>query len=92
MTIHRQIFGKKYPGGGQKIQEVRGPEGKSTAKASGSGTKKVAAVILKQSRKTEELAEEAMVSRTKEKEVERGPKRNAPQQKLEVKVRQKVRK
>ena len=59
-TIHQQIFGKKYPGGGQKIQDVRGPEGKSTAKASGSGTKKVAAVILKRSQKTEEMLEKAV--------------------------------
>ena len=26
-TIHRQIYGKKYPGGGQKLQDLRGPEG-----------------------------------------------------------------
>ena len=56
-TIHRQIFGKKYPGGGQKLQDIRGSEGKSIAKALGSGTKKVAAVILKRSQKTEELLE-----------------------------------
>ena len=59
-TIHRQIFGKKYPGGGQKIQDIRGPEGKSIAKASGSGTKKVAAVILKRSQATEELLEQTV--------------------------------
>ena len=52
-TIHRQIWGKKYPGGGQKIQDTRGPEGK----ASGSGSKQVAAVILKQSEATEALIE-----------------------------------
>ena len=33
-TIHRQISGKKYPGGGQKLQDIRGPEGKLTAKES----------------------------------------------------------
>ena len=57
-TIHRQIYGKKYPGGGQKLQDLRGPEAKSTAKASGSGKKKVAVVILKRSQKTEELVEQ----------------------------------
>ena len=58
--IHRQIWGKKYPGGGQKLQDLRGPEAKSTAKASGSGTKKVAAVILKRSQKTEELLQQTV--------------------------------
>ena len=48
-TIHRQIWGKKYPGGGQK--DTRGPE------ASGSGLKRVAAVILKKSEATEALIE-----------------------------------
>ena len=50
-TIHRQIWGKKYPGGGQKVQDTR------EAKASGSGSKRVAAVILKQSETTEALIE-----------------------------------
>ena len=49
-TIHRQIWGKKYPGGGQKV-DTRGPE------ASGSGTKRLAAVILKRSEATEALIE-----------------------------------
>ena len=49
-TIHRQIWGKKYPGGGQKV-DTRGPE------ASGSGSKRVAAVILKRSEATEALIE-----------------------------------
>ena len=52
-TIHRQIWGKRYPGGGQKIQDTRGPKGK----ASGSGSKQVAAVILKRSEATEALIE-----------------------------------
>ena len=46
-TIHRQIYGKKYPGGGQKLEKMREVDSRSCAKASGSGTKKVAAVILK---------------------------------------------
>ena len=56
-TIHRQIWGKKYTGGGQKLENVR--EGKSKAKASssGSGVKKVAAVIIKRSVETDKLAE-----------------------------------
>ena len=57
-TIHRQIWGKKYPGGGQKLENVC--EAKSSAKASGSGTKKVAAVILKRSQKTEELLQQTV--------------------------------
>ena len=48
-TIHRQIWGKKYPGGGQKV-DTRG-------EASGSGLKRVAAVILKRSDVTEALIE-----------------------------------
>ena len=47
-TIHRQIWGKKYPGGGQK--DTRG-------EASGSRLKQVAAVILKRSDATEALIE-----------------------------------
>ena len=52
-TIHRQIWGKKYTGGGQKLENVR--EGKS--KTSTSGTKKVAAVIIKRKVETDKLAE-----------------------------------
>ena len=48
-TIHRQIWGKKYPGGGQKV-DTRG-------EASGSGMKRIAAVILKRSEATEALIE-----------------------------------
>ena len=55
-TIHRQIWGKKYTGGGQKLENVR--EGKSKAKALSSGVKKVAAVIIKRSVETDKLAEE----------------------------------
>ena len=66
-TIHRQIWGKKYPGGGQKLEKVREP--KATAKASGSGLamKKVAAVIIKRSVETEKLAEECTVEVAKDK-------------------------
>ena len=55
-TIHRQIWGKKYPGGGQKILDRGGPQGK----ASGSGPKRVAAVILKRSEATEALIEKTV--------------------------------
>ena len=48
-TIHRQIWGKKYPGGGQKV-DTRG-------EASGSGMKRIAAVILKRSDATEALVQ-----------------------------------
>ena len=56
-TIHRQIWGKKYTGGGQKFERKRQP----AVKASGSGVerKKVAAVIIKRSAETEKLVEVA---------------------------------
>ena len=44
-TIHRQIFGKKYPGGGQTLEQLR-KEDKKVA-ASGSGTEKVAVIFKK---------------------------------------------
>ena len=64
-TIHRQIWGKKYPGGSQKLENVREP--KTTAKASGSGSamKKVAAVIIKRNVEMEKLAEEHTVETAK---------------------------
>ena len=43
-TIHRQLFGKKYPGGGQMLEKLRSQDRK--VKATGSGQRKVA-VILK---------------------------------------------
>ena len=43
-TIHRQLFGKKYPGGGQTLEKLRSQDRK--VKATGSGQRKVA-VILK---------------------------------------------
>ena len=43
-TIHRQIYGKKYPGGGQTLEKLRESDTK-TEKASRSG--KIAAVIYK---------------------------------------------
>ena len=45
-TIHRQLFGKKYPGGGQTLQKLRSQDRK--VEATGSGQKKVA-IILKRS-------------------------------------------
>ena len=59
-TIHRQIWGKKYPGGGQKTQSIRRPEGK----ASVSGSTKVAAVIIKRSETTEALLEKTVEAET----------------------------
>ena len=47
MTIHRQIYGKKYPGGGQTLEKLRKEDKK--VEASGSGTTKIA-VILKKSK------------------------------------------
>ena len=44
-TIHRQLFGKKYPGGGQTLAQLR-KEDKKVA-ASGSGTQKVAVIFKK---------------------------------------------
>ena len=46
-TLHRQIYGKKYPGGGQKLEKMREIEG-----VSASGFEKVAAVILKKPKET----------------------------------------
>ena len=44
-TIHRQLFGKKYPGGGQTLAQLR-KEDKKIA-ASGSGTQKIAVKFKK---------------------------------------------
>ena len=44
-TIHRQIFGKKYPGGGQTLEQLR-KEDKKVA-VSGSGTQKIAVIFKK---------------------------------------------
>ena len=46
-TIHRQIYGKKYPGGGQTLEKLRKEDKK--VEVSGSGTTKIA-VILKKSK------------------------------------------
>ena len=34
-TIHQQIWGKKYPGGGQKLQDFRGHEASDDSKGLG---------------------------------------------------------
>ena len=47
-TIHRQIYGKKYPGGGQTLEKLRKEDKK--VEATGSGTRKIA-VIFKKSKK-----------------------------------------
>ena len=52
-TIHCQIYGKKYPGGGQTLEKLRKDDKK--VEASGSGTTKIA-VIFKKS-KTDAEAE-----------------------------------
>ena len=44
-TIHRQIYGKKYPGGGQTLEKLRKSDTK--AEASGSGTEKIAVIFKK---------------------------------------------
>ena len=44
-TIHRQIFGKKYPGGGQTLEKLRKEDKK--VEASGSGTQKIAVIFKK---------------------------------------------
>ena len=56
--IHRQIYGKKYPGGGQKLEKLQEIDSRTSAKASGSGAKRVAAVILKKTKVTEEAAKQ----------------------------------
>ena len=48
-TIHRQIFGKKYPGGGQTLEKLQEEDKK--VEATGSGTRKIA-VILKKAKTT----------------------------------------
>ena len=49
-TIHRQIYGKKYPGGGQTLEKLRKEDKK--VEASGSGTTTKIAVILKKAKAT----------------------------------------
>ena len=44
-TIHRQIYGKKYPGGGQTLEKLR--KGDKKVEASGSGTTKIAVILKK---------------------------------------------
>ena len=51
-TLHRQIWGKKYPGGGQKVD--------TCGVTSGSGLKRVAPVILRRSDVMETLIDETV--------------------------------
>ena len=44
-TIHRQLFGKKYPGGGQTLEKLRMEDKK--VEATGSGKRKVAVILEK---------------------------------------------
>ena len=45
MMIHRQLFGKKYPGGGQTLEKLRREDKK--VEATGSGTRKIAVILKK---------------------------------------------
>ena len=44
-TIHHQIYGKKYPGGGQTLEKLR--KGDKKVEALGSGTTKIAVIFKK---------------------------------------------
>ena len=44
-TIHRQLFGKKYPGGGQTLEKLRRQDRK--VEATGSGPRKIAVILEK---------------------------------------------
>ena len=44
-TIHRQLFGKKYPGGGQTLEKLRSQDRK--VEATGSGQRKIAVILKK---------------------------------------------
>ena len=50
-TIHRQIYGKKYPGGGQTLEKLRKDDKK--VEASSSGTTKIAVILKKSKMDTE---------------------------------------
>ena len=50
-TIHRQIYGKKYPGGGQTLEKLRKEDKK--VEVSGSGTTKIAVILKKSKTDTE---------------------------------------
>ena len=43
--IHRQLFGKKYPGGGQTLEKLRREDKK--VEVTGSGTRKIAVILKK---------------------------------------------
>ena len=51
-TIHRQLFGKKYPGGGQTLEKLRRQDRK--VEATGLGQRKVAIILKKTKTITEE--------------------------------------
>ena len=51
-TIHRQLFGKKYPCGGQTLEKLRREDRK--VEATGSGKQKVAVILKKEKTTTEE--------------------------------------
>ena len=51
MTIHRQIYSKKYPGRGQTLEKLRKEDKK--VEASGSGTTKIAVILKKSKTDTE---------------------------------------
>ena len=62
-TIHRQLFGKKYPGGGQTLEQLRSQDRKG--EATGSGQRKVA-VILRRIDTEKELTTKKTKTTTKE--------------------------
>ena len=51
-TIHRQLFGKKYPGGGQTLEKLRSQDRK--VEATGSGPRKIAVILKKLKTVTEQ--------------------------------------
>ena len=51
-TIHRQLFGKKYPGGGQTLEKLRSQDRK--VETTGSGKRKVAVILKRLETITEE--------------------------------------
>ena len=60
-TIHRQLFGKKYPGGGQTLEKLRSQDRK--VEATGSGQRKIA-VILKRLKTVTEKEPPAKTAKT----------------------------
>ena len=62
-TIHRQLFGKKYPGGGQTLEQLRSQDRKG--EATGSGQRKVAVILRRIDTEKEQTTKKTKTS-TKE--------------------------